>query len=312
MSNPRVHSRRRVLGLLAGAPALMLAPRARASSATRLTILHTNDTHSRMEPFENGKFKGRAGVARRATVFKAVRAENPNTFAFDAGDTFQGTSWFNAFKGEVDIKVMQALGYDATCIGNHDFDAGAAKLSENLKHASGLAPLAANFSIDDSSPLASQIRHHTVIERGGVKVGVFGLGIAFDGLVNPKLHKGLSYTDPREAAAAQVAALRDQGCQVIIALSHLGFSGYRGEVGDQEWPKDVAGVHYVVGGHTHTFLKEPKVVRSASGWETPIMQVGHSGLNVGRADLHVDAKGRVDVVAARPLGVGGRALTETV
>jgi 5'-nucleotidase len=307
-------SRRRALGqlgtgaALVAVPTLILPRRARAAPALRLTVLHTNDTHSRMEPFENGPHQGKGGVARRATLIRRARADNPNTFVFDGGDTFQGTPWFNEFKGTIDIQAMRAMGYDATAMGNHDFDAGVEQLRDNLALAPHLAALTANFVVAKGSVLDGRIEPHRVYERGGRKIGVFGLGVRFEGLVNPRLHVGVTYKDPIEAAREQVGGLRDQGCDVVIALSHLGYKGYSGEPGDLDWPKEVAGVDYVVGGHTHTFLKEPTLVVHRSGWRTPVMQVGHSGLNLGRAEIVVDARGRAEVAMAAPLGIGGAAV----
>ncbi len=310
-----VRSRRRALktltttgAALALGPTLLLPRRARAETVLRLTLLHTNDTHSRLEPFDSGPFQGRAGVARRATLIKRARAENRHTLVVDAGDTFQGTPWFNEFKGSVDIRAMQALGYDATAVGNHDFDAGADKLRENLELAPKLAALAANFVVEPSSPLAGRVEQSRIWEMNGRRIGLFGLGVRFEGLVNPKLHEGVRYRDPIAAAREQVELLRDRGCDVVIALSHLGYRGYSGEPGDLDWPKDVKGVDYVVGGHTHTFLKEPAIVAHRSGWRTPVMQVGHSGLNLGRAEILLDTRGGASVSYAAPMGVGGSAL----
>lgn len=308
-------ARRRALKTLTGAgaalavgPTLLLPRRAEAATALRLTVLHTNDTHSRMEPFDSGPFKGRAGIAKRATLIKRARAENKHTLVLDAGDTFQGTPWFNEFKGSFDIRAMRALTYDATAVGNHDFDAGAAKLRENLELAPRLAALAANFHVEPGSVLDGRVEASRIWEMAGRRVGVFGLGVRFEGLVNPRLHEGVSYRDPIAAAREQVELLRDRGCDVVIAVSHLGYKGYSGEPGDLDWPKDVKGVDYVVGGHTHTFLKEPTVVAHRSGWRTPVMQVGHSGLNLGRADIVVDTRGSARVSWAKPIGVGGRAI----
>ena len=309
---PKTISRRRLLSgacMAVAAPSLITARRARAATGgTHLTLLHTNDTHSRLEPFSSGPYKGRGGVARRATLIKRVRAANPNTLVLDAGDTFQGTAWFNAFHGSIDMQALDKLGYHATALGNHDYDAGTETLRNNLDLAPNLKVLSANISIDQSSPLHGRVQPRAILEVGGLKVGLFGLAVVFDGLVHPRLHDGIAYHDPREAAREQVALLREQGCAVVIALSHLGYNGYAGEVGDTQWPKDVPGVNYVVGGHSHTFLERPDRVAHSSGWETAVMQVGHSGLNVGRANLCVDASGRVDLALARPIGVGGRAI----
>jgi 5'-nucleotidase len=314
VSDPIVPGRRRALRDLAtssavlAAPTLLLPRRALAAPALRLVLLHTNDTHSRMQAFSSGRNKGMAGVARRATLIKRERAASEHLLLLDAGDTFQGTPWFNQFKGSVDIEVMNKLGYDATAVGNHDFDAGADKLRENLELAPNLAALAANFKVEPGSVLHGRVQPHVIKEVGGRKVGIFGLGVRFEGLVNPKLHPGVSYSDPIAAARDQVQQLRDAGCDVVIAVSHLGHFGYSGEAGDLDWPKEVAGVDYVVGGHTHTFLKEPEVVAHPSGWRTPVLQVGHSGLNLGRAELVVDARGKTTVARAGPMGVGGPAV----
>lgn len=304
----RHFNRRGIISSFIGAPMLLLPRRGRSAKQTRITLLHTNDTHSRMEPFAKGKFKGRAGVAKRASLVNAIRKANPNTLLLDAGDTFQGTPYFNQFLGKLDIQMMAALGYDAVTLGNHDFDAGVQQLAQNLQYRERTQFISSNFTIGESCPISGLVQRHTMFTLGEVRVGIFGLGIAFHGLVNPKLHQGVSYQDPREAAQREVSALREKGCDLIVALSHLGYKGYRGEVGDLDWPKHVPGVHYVVGGHTHTFLRHPTVVSHPSGWETLVMQVGHSGLNLGHAELLVDSRGQVDARAVSPLGVGGSAL----
>ncbi len=301
-------SRRKALTCLIAAPFLSLPRKARSATKTRITLLHTNDTHSRMDPFSAGRYKGRGGVAARSALVKRVRSMSAHTLLLDAGDIFQGTPYFNEFLGELDIQVMAAIGYDAVTLGNHDFDAGVEQLVKNLSHKSKMKVLNSNYSIEKESPIHAKIERHWIVQRGGVRIGLFGLGIAFHGLVNPKLHSGVSYEDPREAAQREVAFLKSEGCSLIIAMSHLGYTGYRGEVGDQDWPRHIPGVNYVVGGHTHTFLKRPTVVRHPSGWETLVMQVGHSGLNIGHAEFDVDGSGHADVRPSLPIGVGGRAI----
>lgn len=294
------------------APTLLLSRRALAAPLGRVVIMHTNDTHSRMEPFADGPNKGRAGVARRATLIKRWRQEEPNSLVVDAGDIFQGTPWFNEYKGAVDIRAMHAMTYDATSIGNHEFDAGVANLATQFALAPQLAALSANYALSDDCPLKGRVQPHKIYqfgdEKSPIKVGVFGLGVILDGLVNAKQHAGVSYTDPREAAKAQVALLREQGCHLVVALSHLGHGGYAGEVGDLDWPKDVAGVDYVVGGHTHTFLEKPVAIDHPSGWRTAVMQVGHSGLNLGVASFMVGASGKAALLSSAPHGVGGAAV----
>ncbi len=286
-------------GAAAVAPTLMLPRRSWAATGKSLAVMHTNDTHSRMLPFDSGKYAGQGGVARRATLIQRIRDASAASVLLDAGDTFQGTPWFNAFQGEVDMKAMAMLGYDATCLGNHDFDAGIETLVRQLKHAPLMHPVVSNFAFDEVNPLKDLVTPQVVIDRAGVKVGLFGLGIAFEGLVNPKLHRGVDYADPREAARREIETLRAGRCDVVICVSHLGYQGSRGEVGDIDWPKDVPGCDYVVSGHTHTFLDEPTVIAHKGGHQTHVMQVGHSGLRLGHATLAIDAGGKVAVRTAR-------------
>ncbi|MFZ9890028.1 MAG: bifunctional metallophosphatase/5'-nucleotidase, partial [Myxococcota bacterium] len=223
-----------VTGCAVLGPTVLCARRSHAAPSGRLTLLHTNATHSRLEPFQDGPFRGRGGVSRRATLIKRARANNPHTLVLDAGDTFQGTPWFNEFKGSVDLEAMSLMGYDATALGNHDFDAGVDVLFENLQRAPHLAALAANFDIEEGTPLSTRVRPHRIYEFPIAddvqpwKVGVFGLGVRFEGLVNPRMHEGVRYLDPIPVAREQVGLLRAQGCQVVVAVSHLGYQGYAG------------------------------------------------------------------------------------
>jgi 5'-nucleotidase len=272
---------------LIAAPALLLPRRSFAAPKSAVSIYHTNDTHSRIDPFERGIHQGKAGVARRATLVSKLREQTPQHLLVDAGDVFQGTPWFNRYRGEIEIKMMKALGYDAMCLGNHEFDAGMQQLYQALSHAPSMPILNANYDTANTV-LKDRVKACHIFERGPIKIGVFGLGIALVGLVSQKMCAGVSYTDPREAANKCVEILRGQGCHLVVALSHLGHMGYQGEVGDMDWPKDVSGVDYVVGGHTHTLLQEPLWVKHRSGnWETPVLQVGHSGLWLGAAHFEV-------------------------
>jgi 5'-nucleotidase len=290
------------------APLLLLPRRSGAEGPATFSLMHTNDTHSRIEPFASGRYKGLAGVARRATVVSALRAKNPENLLVDAGDVFQGTTWFNTFKGSVDMEVMAHLGYDAFTVGNHDFDAGIDRLAETVALAPKMVPLAANYKVA-GTPLEKRVVPRKIFQRAGQKIGVFGLNVVLEGLVHPRLSQGVTYTDPREAAKEQVALLRQAGCRLVIAISHLGHTGYLGEVGDVDWPRDVAGVDYVVGGHSHTFLEEPEWVPHAKGWKTPVLQVGHSGINLGHAVFALGGGSNARLKKAGALGIhrGARA-----
>ena len=270
--------------------------RASAPVVGTVTLLHTNDTHSHLDPLpgNQGPLSGRGGIARRARIIKMVREHQPNTLVLDGGDSFQGTPYFNRYKGALEYELMSLAGYDVVAVGNHDLDAGVEGLGNAARHAR--FSLVASYKVTGTA-LEGLVQARVVRELGGVKVGLFGLGVVLEGLVNPRLCQGVSYVDPVEAARQEVEALRDQGCDLVVALSHLGYRGMSGEPGDLQWPQRVAGVDYVVGGHTHTFLERPEIVRGPGGWETSVMQVGFAGVALGRADIHLDGRRRVRIAA---------------
>jgi 5'-nucleotidase len=283
--------RRRFLRMAGGgaASALLLPDWVAAGNhrpqEVRLTILHTNDTHSRVDPFpmDGGPHEGLGGVARRSTLVEGVRAENPNVLLLDSGDIFQGTPYFNFFGGEIEFKAMSAMDYDVVTIGNHDFDNGVAGLVEMMPHAS-FQFVSANYDCSDS-PLGSHVRPWVVRESGGVKVGIFGLGIAFEGLVLASLHEGVRYTDPFAAARRAVSHLREEGCSLVVCLSHLGYR-YRGSVpSDTLLAQEVPGIDLILGGHTHTFMDKPDAYTHPDGSRTLVNQVGWAGMRLGRIDV---------------------------
>lgn len=274
--------------LAAGAAGSFLAPlRALAADEVRLVILHTNDTHSRLDPFpmDGGRNAGLGGVARRAALIREIRSAEPHVLLLDSGDIFQGTPYFNFFGGEVEFKAMSAMGYDAATLGNHDFDNGVPGLVRMLPHAA-FPFVSANYRVDPGSPLAGAVRPHLIKQVGPVKVGIFGLGIDFDRLVIDTLHEGVQYEDPILEARRQVETLRQQGCHLIVCLSHLGFR-YRGEdrPSDVTLSEEVPGIDLILGGHTHTFLDEPVVTRHTGGGLTVVHQVGWGGIRLGRIDV---------------------------
>ena len=286
--------RRQFLSTLAAGSAGAFLPSFSALSddEVRVVILHTNDTHSRIDPFpaDGGRFSGLGGAARRAALIKRVRAKHPHVLLLDSGDIFQGTPYFNFFKGEVEFKTMTAMNYDVATLGNHDFDNGVDGLVKMLPHA-GFEFVSANFEITNPD-LAPHVQPSVIKTLGGVKVGIFGLGIDFDRLVLPGLHEGVSYNDPILAAQTSVAALREAGCQLVICLSHLGYQ-YRNEdrVSDTALAQSVPGIDLVLGGHTHSFLDAPDVYRH-SGGESIVNQVGWGGMRLGRVDVVFNREGR--------------------
>ncbi|MFO8173683.1 MAG: bifunctional metallophosphatase/5'-nucleotidase [Gemmatimonadota bacterium] len=282
--------RRRRFFRTAGAAALggLLAPRRLLGSpaeSTHIVILHTNDTHSRIDPFpmDGGRFQGLGGVARRASLIRRIRNENEHVLLLDAGDIFQGTPYFNFFQGEIEFRAMSEMRYDAATLGNHDFDNGVEGLGKMLPHAE-FQFVSANYDVS-ASPLAHRVKPWTVRELGGVRVGIFGLGIAFEGLVLEQLHQGVRHTDPFAAARRSVAELREQGCSLIVCLSHLGYRYRDPQPSDTLLAREVEGIDLVLGGHTHTFMSQPDVHGHPGGRETLVNQAGWAGMRLGRVDV---------------------------
>jgi 5'-nucleotidase len=270
---------------------------------TLITVLHTNDTHSQIDPIlENDKtYAGKGGVARRATLVKRIRKENPNTLMIDAGDVCQGTPYFNFYRGEVEYKAMSMIGYDAGTIGNHEFDNGVASLAKALSFAN-FDIVSTNYDVRGSA-LESKVKTHLVKEVGGVRVGLFGLGISPTGLITPDNFKPLQYMDPVRMARGVTKLLREQErCALVLGMSHLGYyaTPKTGEVGDSQVAAQVNGIDFIASGHTHTFMEKPVVQKSPAGKDTIIFQVGRSGIYVGRVDFTV-LDGKVTASAGRLL-----------
>ena len=251
---------------------------------TVITILHTNDTHSQIDPLPaNDANAGKGGVARRATVVKRVRKENPNTLLVDAGDVLQGTPYFNFYRGEVEYKAMSAIGYDVGTLGNHEFDNGVDALAAALKFAN-FEVVSANYDVK-GTVLEQKVKRYVVKTVGGIKVGLFGLGVSPVGLITPDNFKGVTYIDPVVAARDVVKKLREEErCALVVAMTHLGY--YEdGKRGDSLVASQVDGIDFIASGHTHTFMKEPVIQTQPCGAKTVIFQVGKSGIYVGRVDF---------------------------
>jgi 5'-nucleotidase len=252
-----------------------------------ITILHTNDTHSRIDPFPSGQYEGMAGVARRAALVKEIRRENPNTLLLDAGDVFQGTPYFNYYKGKLEYDVMSQMRYDASTLGNHEFDNGIEGFVEAAEMAR-FPILNANYRISGTA-LESVIKPYIIKEVGGIKIGIFGLGVDLMGLLAPPSYQGVIYQDPIAIAREMVQELRvQQGCDLVICLSHMGHSYQDDRVSDRVLAQQVKGIDLVIGGHTHTFLDEPEVFTDDEGKATLVNQVGFAGIHLGRIDFVFD------------------------
>ncbi|MEP6706356.1 MAG: metallophosphatase [Pyrinomonadaceae bacterium] len=270
---------------------------------TLITILHTNDTHSQIDPIADNDrtYAGKGGVARRATLVKQVRKENRNTLMIDAGDVFQGTPYFNFYKGEVEYKSMSMIGYDVGTLGNHDFDNGVDGLVAAMKFAN-FDFVSANYDVSGTL-LENRVKPYVVRVLGGVRVGLFGLGISPVNLITPENFKGVKYLDPVKMASGVVKVLRGkERCSLVLGMSHLGYypQPQSGQIGDTQVASQVDGIDFIASGHTHTFMEQPVVTKQPSGNDTIIYQVGRSGIYVGRVDFKL-RDGKIIAVAGRLL-----------
>jgi 5'-nucleotidase len=280
---------------------------AEPAADTVITILHTNDTHSQIDPLpDNDRNAGKGGVARRATVVKQIRKENPNTLLIDAGDVMQGTPYFNFYKGEVEYKAMSAIGYDVGTLGNHEFDNGVEALAAALKYAN-FDIVSANYDVK-GTVLESKVKPYVVKTLAGIRVGLFGLGISPVSLITPANFKGVTYIDPVVAAKDSVKTLREkERCSLVVCMSHLGYTETprRNSVGDSQVAAQVDGIDFIASGHTHTFMEEPVWQTQPCGAKTMIFQVGKSGINVGRVDFTFRA-GKLASTRGRLMDLSGR------
>lgn len=277
---------------LAGLSSLPLELFARAEM-TKLTILHTNDVHSRIDPFpaNDPKYPNMGGVARRAALIKKIRATEKNVLLLDAGDIFQGTPYFNLYGGELEFKLMSEMGYDASTLGNHDFDNGIDGLVKQMPNMN-FPFLNSNYSFKDTL-LENKIQEYKIFRKGDLKIGVFGIGIELRGLVDPKLSGNILCNDPLVNANRISTLLKnEEKCDLVICLSHLGYKYNDKKVSDSVLAKESSHIDLIIGGHTHTFLDEPTQVVNKEGKEVLIAQVGWAGIKLGRIDYYFDSKKR--------------------
>ncbi|WP_204345444.1 metallophosphoesterase [Psychroserpens algicola] len=258
----------------------------------KITILHTNDVHSHIDAFgpDDGRNPNQGGVARRASLIANIRKENPNTLLLDAGDIFQGTPYFNYYGGELEFKLMSMLKYDVATIGNHDFDNGIDGLYAQLPHAE-FDFVSANYDFSNTI-MDTHVKPYRILNRDGIKIGIFGLGIQLEGLVEQRMYKETKYLDPTETAQEMTRILKqDEQCDLIICLSHLGYN-YRNrpeKISDLKLAETTKDIDLIIGGHTHTFLKKPTVVKNSEGKNMLVNQVGCYGINLGKIDFYFDS-----------------------
>jgi len=262
-----------------------------SGSPKKITILHTNDVHSHIDPFgpEDGRNPNQGGIAKRATLIEGLRAQNPNTLLLDAGDIFQGTPYFNYYGGELEFKLMSMLKYDAATIGNHDFDNGIDGLYAQMPHAK-FDFVSANYDFSNTI-MDTYVKPYKTFIKNGIKIGVFGLGIQLAGLVDPNLYKETVYLNPVETAQDMSRILKEnEKCDLTICLSHLGYN-YRSEdiPSDLSLAKQTKDIDLIIGGHTHTFLPKPTIAKNSVDQNVLVNQVGCYGINLGKVDFYFDS-----------------------
>jgi 5'-nucleotidase len=256
-----------------------------------ITILYTNDTHARLDPFPVNavEFAGLGGIARRASLVRKIRSQEKNVLLLDAGDVFQGTPWFDVYGGKVDLRLMTEMNYDAMAVGNHEFDRGPEGFAEAAQKA-GFPILASNYNVKDT-PMNPYVQRLLVKEFNGFRVGIFGLGIQLDGVVPRELYGNVQYRNPEAWARGMSNSLRRyHQCDYVICLSHLGYSYSDSRIDDLKLAGKVGGIDLIIGGHTHTFLDNPVSVTNPDGKTTLVTQMGHGGVRLGRVDLKLSER----------------------
>ena len=275
-----------------GTAALSILPNkvfSNTSELKQLTILHTNDMHSHIHPFDSGRNKGIGGMAQRATIIKEIRNEGNQVLLLDAGDIFQGTPYFNVYGGELEFKLMSEMGYDASTIGNHDFDNGLDGLVRQLPH-SKFPFIVSNYDFSDTEMDGNYLKYK-VFNKSGIKVGVFGIGIELEGLVPKKLYGNTLHENPIRKANYYSSFLKNSlGCDLVICLSHLGYKYKGNKMSDKILASSTNNIDLIIGGHTHTFLNNPEIVENSDKKLVQIAQVGWAGINIGRIDYLFDQK----------------------
>jgi len=262
------------------------------SRQKHLTILHTNDVHSYIDPFpaDHPKNPNKGGVARRAALIEGIRKENPNLLLLDAGDIFQGTPYFNYYGGALELKLMSMMKYDLGTLGNHDFDNGIDGFLAQLPNAN-FDFVSANYDFRNTV-LNGIVKPYKIFIKDGIKIGIFGLGVELAGLVDKKNSKETVYNDPVGITQDIVKILKSQEkCDLVICLSHIGYE-YKNDpdkISDVKLAALTKDIDLIIGGHTHTFLEKPTVMKNADGKDVLINQTGCYGINLGRIDFYFDS-----------------------
>lgn len=271
---------------------LLLFTAVGAYAQKHLVVLHTNDTHSCIMPLNpnlaDTAVAGRGGFLRRVAMIKEERAKNPDLLLIDSGDFSQGSPFYTMFKGDVEVGLMNLMGYDAATIGNHEFDFGLENMARIFKMAK-FPVVCANYDFTGTC-VEGLVKPYVIIKRNGLKIGLFGLSPQLEGLVDLSKCKGVTYLDPIEVGNRVAAELKhDKKCDVVICVSHLGWLR-PDEMGDQKLLASSKDIDLVLGGHSHSYFKALRYVNNANGKAVPVDQNGKNAMYVGKLTLSFDKK----------------------
>lgn len=271
---------------------LLLFTAVGAYAQKHLEVLHTNDTHSCIMPLNpnlaDTAVAGRGGFLRRVAMIKEERAKNPDLLLIDSGDFSQGSPFYTMFKGDVEVGLMNLMGYDAVTIGNHEFDFGLENMARIFKMAK-FPVVCANYDFTGTC-VEGLVKPYVIIKRNGLKIGLFGLSPQLEGLVDLSKCKGVTYLDPVEVGNRVAAELKhDKKCDVVICVSHLGWLR-PDEMGDQKLLASSKDIDLVLGGHSHSYFKALRYVNNANGKAVPVDQNGKNAMYVGKLTLSFDKK----------------------
>lgn len=266
--------------------ALLSVVSASAKTKKQLVVLHTNDVHSCIMPLnenlDNKDLAGRGGFVRRVNMIKEQRALHPDLLFFDSGDFSQGSGYYTLFKGDVEVGLMNQMGYDAVTIGNHEFDFGLENMARLFRMAN-FPVVCSNYDFT-GTPCDGLVKDYITINRNGLKIGVFALGAPLKGLVANHNCEGVKFLDPAETAKKYVKLLRKQEkCDVVICLSHLGWE--ISEYPDQQFLREIEGCDLILGGHTHTYMPTLEYAPDKTGKMIPDDQNGKHGVFIGKLVL---------------------------
>jgi len=265
-----------------------------------ITILHTNDIHCHIEPFTGGSENtdGKGGLARISEMVEGFKSENQNTLLFDAGDMFQGTPYYNYFKGDVILQLMSAIGYDAGTIGNHEFDDGLEGILKSLPEAK-FPLINSNYDFSETI-LAGKFPRWKIFNKAGIKVGVYGLGIELKGLVADKNIGNTVYIDPLTTAFEMESFLKiEKECDLVICLSHLGLRYRENKISDIVLASETSLTDLIIGGHTHSYLEEPIISKNKTGNQVIVNQASWGGMVLGKIDFVFEkAKNKKEIAIA--------------